>query len=113
MANETKSTAVEAVGGFFKAVGGFFSGFGTAVVKGDIFVKLSLLWWGAGYVRRKQFVKALIMTALEAAVILFTIFFASRYVPKFGTLGTVKAEMVFNIDTMKNEFNDYDHSILL
>ena len=110
MANETKSTAVEAVGGFFKAVGGFFSGFGTAVVKGDIFVKLSLLWWGAGYVRRKQFVKALIMTALEAAVILFTIFFASRYVPKFGTLGTVKAEMVFNIDTMKNEFNDYDHS---
>lgn len=45
MANETKSTAVEAVGGFFKAVGGFFSGFGTAVVKGDIFVKLSLLWW--------------------------------------------------------------------
>ena len=38
MANETKSTAVEAVSGFFKAVGGFFSGFGTAVVKGDIFV---------------------------------------------------------------------------
>lgn len=40
MANETKSTAVEAVGGFFKAVGGFFSGFGTAVVKGDIFCKI-------------------------------------------------------------------------
>lgn len=71
------------------------------------------MWWGAGYVRRKQFVKALIMTALEAAVILFTIFFASRYVPKFGTLGTVKAEMVFNIDTMKNEFNDYDHSFMI
>lgn len=113
MANETKSTAVEAVSGFFKAVGGFFSGFGTAVVKGDIFVKLSLLWWSAGYVRRKQFVKAFIMTALEVAVILFTIFFASQYVPKFGTLGTVKAEMVFNIDTMKNEFNDYDHSFMI
>ena len=33
--------------------------------------------------------------------------------PKFGTLGTVKAEMVFNIDTMKNEFNDYDHSFMI
>lgn len=54
MANEKKSTAAEAVSGFFKAVGGFFSSFGTAVAKGDIFVKLSLLWWGAGYVRYKQ-----------------------------------------------------------
>ena len=45
MANQ-KNGAAAAVSGFFKAVGGFFSGFGTAVAKGDIFVKLSLLWWG-------------------------------------------------------------------
>ena len=45
----------------------------TAVAKGDIFVKLSLLWWGAGYVRYKQYVKAIIMTALEAGVILFSV----------------------------------------
>jgi len=109
MANQTNGAA-KSVSGFFKAIGGFFSGFGTAVAKGDIFVKLSLLWWGAGYVRRKQYIKALIMTALEAAVILFTIFFAMDYVPKFGTLGTVKAEKVFNPVTMKSEFNDYDHS---
>ena len=74
MADEKKSTAAEAVSGFFKAVGGFFSSFGTAVAKGDIFVKLSLLWWGAGYVRYKQYVKAIIMTALEAGVILFSVF---------------------------------------
>ena len=110
MANQTKGGAAEAIGGFFKAIGGFFSGFGTAVAKGDLFVKLSLLWWGAGYARRKQYIKAVIMTALEAAVILFTIFFAMDYVPKFGSLGTVKAEKVFNPDTMKSEFNNYDHS---
>ena len=53
------------------------------------------------------------MTALEAAVILFTIFFAMDYVPKFGSLGTIKAEKVFNPQTMKSEFNDYDHSFMI
>ncbi len=113
MENQKKSTAAAAVSGFFKAIGRFFSEFGTAVAKGDIFVKLSLLWWGAGYVRRKQYVKAIIMTVLEAAVVLFTIFFAMKYVPKFGTLGTVKAEKIFNPQTMKSEFNDYDHSFMI
>lgn len=55
---------------------GLFSGFGKALAKGDLFVKLSLLWWGAGYVRRKQYVKAVIMTLLEAAIIWFTVSFA-------------------------------------
>ena len=80
MEDQKKGSAAiaEAVSGFFKAIGRFFSDFGTAVAKGDIFVKLSLLWWGAGYVRRKQYVKAIIMTVLEAAVILFTVFFAMK-----------------------------------
>ncbi len=89
---------------------GFFSRFAAALVKGDLFVKLSLIWWGAGYVRRRQYVKAVLMTLLEAAVILFTAGFAMEYVPKFFTLGTVKAEKVFNMQTMKSEFNNYDHS---
>lgn len=109
MEKESKG-AVAAIKAFFSAIGVFFSGFGTAVAKGDIFVKLTLLWWGAGYVRRKQYVKAVIMTIVEAAVILFTVMFASEYVPKFGTLGTVKAEKVLNPVTMKSEFNNYDHS---
>lgn len=92
------------------STGGFFSSFATAVVKGDAFVKLSLLWWGAGYARRKQFLKAVVMTLLEAAVIWFTVVFAFQYVPKFGTLGTVQAEQVFNMQTMKTEWNDYDDS---
>lgn len=96
--------------GFFGTIGNFFKDFGTALVKGDAFVKLSVLWMGAGYARRKQYVKAALMTILEVAVILFTIFFAMEYVPKFGTLGTVKAEKVFNVKTMQSEFNNYDNS---
>ena len=111
MASQKKEGGpMAAVGGFFRAIGGFFKEFGTAVAQGDIWVKLSLLWMGAGYAKRKQYVKAALMTALEAAIILFTIFFAMEYVPKFGTLGTVEPEKVFNMQTMKNEWNDYDNS---
>lgn len=91
----------------------FFSDFGTAMAQGDLFVKLSLIWWGAGYLRRKQYIKAIIMTLLEAAVILFTCTFAMQYVPKIGTLGTVQAEQVFNIQTMQTECNDYDNSFMI
>ena len=94
-------------------IGGFFSNFGTALARGDWSVKLSLLWWGAGYARRRQFAKALLMTLVEAGVAAFTLLFAMQYVPKFGTLGTVQAEHVFNISTMKAEWNDYDNSFLI
>lgn len=97
-------------GNFFTSVGGFFKDFFVAWGKGDFFVKLSLIWFGAGYIRRKQFVRCLLMTAVEAAFILYTIFVAPQYITKFGTLGTVKRETVFNIDTMQNEVNDYDDS---
>ena len=50
-------------------IGGFFKEFGEAVVKGDLFVKLSLVWMGAGYIRRKQIIKGILMTLLEVAVI--------------------------------------------
>ena len=50
----------------------YFVDFGTAVAKGDIWCKLSLLVMGAGYWGRKQIVKGIIMTLLEVVVILFT-----------------------------------------
>lgn len=102
-----------AISGFFAAIARFFSEFGTAMVKGDLFVKLSVIFWGAGYLRRKQYVKALLMTLLEIALIVFTLGFAMDYVPKFGTLGTVQAEQVFNIQTMQTEWNDYDNSFMI
>lgn len=102
-----------AISGFFAAIARFFSEFGTAMAKGDLFVKLSVVFWGAGYLRRKQYVKALLMTLLEIALIVFTLGFALDYVPKFGTLGTVQAEQVFNIQTMQSEWNDYDNSFMI
>lgn len=113
MESQKKNTALQAVKSFFGAIGSFFAEFGIAVANGDLFVKLSLLWMGAGYARRKQYVKAVIMTVLEAAVIIFTVKFAMQYVPKFGTLGTVQMEKVFNMKTMKSEFNDYDNSFTI
>ncbi len=101
------------IAAFFKALGAFFAGFGIALVKGDIFVKLSAVWMGAGYFRRKQYVKSLLMTVYEALIIVFTITFAMKYVPKFGTLGTVQQESYFDLVTMKNVFNDYDNSFLI
>lgn len=110
MAEQNKGGASGAVKGFFRAIGGFFSEFGQAAAKGDAAVKLSLLWMGAGYARRKQYAKAIIMTILEVAIILFTVNFAMEYVPEFTTLGTVEPEKVFNMKTMKNEWNDFDNS---
>ena len=73
MAAQDNNSAAAAVSGFFKSIGGFFADFGTAVVKGDAFVKLSLIWMGAGYAKRKQYVKAVLMTLLEIAVIVFSV----------------------------------------
>ena len=95
---------------FIGSVGGFFKDFFVAVAKGDFFVKLSLIWFGAGYIRRKQFIRTLLITAVEAAIILFSIFFAPQYITKLGTLGTVKMEQVFNISTMQWDMNEYDDS---
>ena len=101
------------ISGFFAVIARFFAEFGNAMAKGDIFVKLSLIWWGAGYFRRKQYAKALLMTLLEIAILAFTFTFALDYVPKFGTLGTVQAEQVFNMKTMQSEWNDYDNSFMI
>ena len=101
------------VAGFFAALGSFFGSFFNAIAKGDAFVKLSLIIWGAGYFKRKQYVKALLMTLLEVGVILFSVFLAMQYVPKFGTLGTVQMEQVLNMQTMQMEFNDFDNSFLI
>ena len=102
---------------FFKGIkkaillfAGFFKGVADDLAKGDIFVKLSLLLMGIGYIRRKQFIKGLLVTLFQAGVVLFILTFAMEYLPKFTTLGTVKFASEFNFQTMRNEVNDYDHS---
>jgi arabinogalactan oligomer/maltooligosaccharide transport system permease protein len=110
MAGKEKQGAAKAWNSFFGAIGSFFSDFFRALVKGDWAVRLSVLWMGAGYARRKQYMKALLVTLLEVLILFYTFNIAMEYVPKFLTLGTVKPEKVFNMKTMKNEWNDFDNS---
>ena len=111
MEKQDKKSVGQAIIDFFKAIGRFFADFGRAVAKGDIFTKLTVLVWGIGYARRKQFIKAILLTALEVFFVWFTVSFAMDYVPKFLTLGTLeRQEPVFNIITMQYEELPYDHS---
>ncbi|MBC8563425.1 hypothetical protein [Jutongia huaianensis] len=54
---------------FGTALAGYFRDFGTAVVKGDIWVKLSLLIMGAGYFARKQIVNGILMMLVQIGFI--------------------------------------------
>ncbi|MCL2079701.1 MAG: sugar ABC transporter permease [Oscillospiraceae bacterium] len=92
------------------AITGFFKGVVTDFIEGDIFVKLSALVMGAGYFRRKQIIKGIIVTLFQAVIILFAGGFGRHYLSRIGTLGSVEYAPVFNFETMKNEINDYDHS---
>lgn len=84
--------------------------FGNSIAKGDIFVKLSLLVMGIGYFRRKQYIKGFIVTLFQAAVLFYITVIGFPYLKKISTLGTIQRQMQFNVNTMKNEINDYDHS---
>lgn len=98
---------------FFSAIGNFFGDFGKAVAKGDIFVKLSLVWMGAGYAGRKQFIKSILMTLVEVGAVLLFVFFSIPNMAKFPTLGTVERATVYDPSTMKNVENDYDNSLMI
>lgn len=87
--------------------------FGLSIVKGDIWVKLSLIIMGAGYFGRKQIAKGIIMTLFEVVFIAFTAMVGVPNLSKFGTLGTVQFEQEFDIVTMTNKINDYDNSFLI
>ncbi len=91
----------------------YFVDFGTAVAKGDIWTKLSLLIMGAGYAGRKQYIKAVLMTLLQAGVLWFIFGFAWQYITKLGTLGEVQKEDIFDPLTLTSTVNDYDNSLLI
>jgi len=98
---------------FGRAVAMFFVRFYRDIREGDLWVRLSLVLFGAGYFARKQYIKGVIVTALQAFVFVFYPLALWPYLSKFGTLGTVKRASVFNPETMKNEVNDYDHSFMI
>lgn len=94
MGTPLKNAALNRGTGFFSSVGWFFRDFGEAVLRGDLFVKLSLLFMGLGYFRRRQFIKGLLVTVGEVAFILFISLFSAQYIAKFDTLGDVQYEKV-------------------
>ena len=59
---------------FFGAIGKFVKEFGQSVKEGDSGVKASLLLMGAGYWKRGQKLKGVLVTLLEIAVVLYNVF---------------------------------------
>ena len=84
----------------------FLQKFGHDFVHGDIFTKLSFFVWGLGYIGHGQLMKALLVTFVQGFALYFLAFFGVPNLAKFGTLGTVKMEMVFDVATMKNVVKD-------
>ncbi len=91
----------------------FLQKFGHALVHGDIFTKLSFLIWGLGYIGHGQLIKAILVTLVQGLGLYYLGAAGIPNLMKFGTLGTVQMEMVFNPATMKNEVNDYDNSFAI
>lgn len=108
----------------FKGIANYFKDFGTAIAKGDIWTKLSLLIMGAGYAGRKQYVKAVLVTLVQAAIIAFTCIFSLPNLSKLfshrtldgeklTSIGKVVRETTFDPYTFEQKTNNYDNSLLI
>lgn len=95
---------------FFVKIGHFFKNFGQAVGQGDLFVKLSMVIMGAGFFRRHQIIKGILLTLLEGVIIAYACLVGFPYLSKFGTLGTVQFKSEYDKVLKKNVINNYDHS---
>ncbi len=80
--------------------------------RGDLWVKLSALLWGAGSIARGQVGKGLLLFAEEAAFLLF-IALTLPSLMKLPSLGTVQAERIWDPVTRRNVWNNYDNSFLI
>jgi arabinogalactan oligomer/maltooligosaccharide transport system permease protein len=96
-----------------QAIGNYFKNLGIAFAKGDIWVKLSAIVMGAGYFARKQIINGILLILVEVAFIVMCVGYAAPNLAKFGTLGTVQFEQVFDPLTMTSTVNDYDNSFLI
>ena len=110
MLSQKTGAAAAKIKGSFSGIGRYFHELGEAVAHGDAFVKLSLVFMGAGHIRRGKYLHGALLLALEALFILFCGTFAAENLSKFGTLGSVQAERVFDPVLFTNVWNDYDHS---
>lgn len=98
---------------WYASCGDYFKEFGKAFSEGDIYVKLSTIVMGMGYFARGQIINGILMTLLEIVFIFVFGLYAIPNLSKFGTLGTVQFEQVFDPLTMQSTVNDYDNSFLI
>lgn len=96
---------------FLNGIKKYFAEFGTSVIKGDIWTKLSLIVMGAGYLARHQIMNGILITLLEVGVIAFLALFCEPYLAKISTLGTVQREEIMDWTTLTKTVNDYDNSL--
>ena len=80
--------------------------------RGDGWVKLTALVWGAGFIARGQIGKGLLLLVEEALFLLGTILTLPSLL-KLPTLGTVQAQRVWDPVARRNVWNDYDNSFLI
>ena len=93
--------------------GNYFQNWGTAIGRGDLWVRLSTVLMGAGYFARKQILNGIIMSVLEVLFVVFCVRYAAPNLSRFGTLGTVQFEQIFDPLTLSGTVNDYDNSFLI
>ena len=98
---------------FFSGIGEYFAGIFRDFRDGDLWVKLSALLCGSSCFARKQYVKGFLITLIEAVFLWCIPSVFWPYMMKLGTLGTVEQARVYNAETRKNDFNDYDNSFLI
>ncbi len=98
---------------FLNGLKKYFADFGTAVAKGDIWTKLSLIVMGVGYIARGQVTKGILVTLIEVAAIWLIGGFSWPYLQKLNTLGTVEREEIIDFKTLTKTTNDYDNSLLI
>lgn len=98
---------------FLNAAKNYFVDFGKAVIHGNLWTKSSLVVMGAGFWGCGQYIKGILVTAMEILFFAVTFGFSLEYIRKLGTLGTVQREETLDLTTLTKTVNDYDNSLLI
>ena len=83
-----------------------------ALVKGDIFTKMSAIIMGLGNIVRGQIIKGLLFLAMEIGFIFFMMGSGVEFLRGFITLGTESGGEVFNEAKQIYEYTQGDNSML-
>ena len=103
------------IGRFFKnlfvGIGKGIAGYVSRFIKGDWATKLSYIVMGVGNASKGQVIKGLLFLLIEAAYIMYMVFFGGHYIAKFGSLG----DTVRHMETIggKHVMVEGDNSMLI